>query len=47
LYNRIKEFVHRDGKDKVNNYFKEKAGAHRTAARRIAITDVTFFMASP
>lgn len=30
LYSRIKEFVHRDGKDKVNNYFKEKAGAHYT-----------------
>lgn len=30
LYTRIKEFVHRDGKDKVNNYFNNATGRHYT-----------------
>lgn len=30
LYNRIKEFIARDGKDAVNSYFKEVAGKHYT-----------------
>lgn len=30
LYNRIKEFVARDGKDVVNSYFKEATGKHYT-----------------
>lgn len=30
LYTRIKEFVQRDGKDRVNNYFKDKTGKHYT-----------------
>lgn len=30
LYTRIKEFVYRDGKDKVNDYFKNATGRHYT-----------------
>lgn len=30
LYNRIREFVERDGKEKINDFFKSEAGRHYT-----------------